>query len=146
MIMMKSLLCAVVLMAACGGKSKSSDTTPTSGDDTSEHTSAVDESGSMIPPEKMDEVQHALQRKQDIISRCLADAMENKEVPRGTHGKITFEIIMDTSGKPSSVKVDKTDIQAQSVIECAKKHIMDVQVSGLPKQYETSYTYAMEAN
>ncbi|MGE5182455.1 MAG: hypothetical protein ACM31C_10355, partial [Acidobacteriota bacterium] len=140
-------LCAVVLMAACGGKSKSSDTTPTSsGDDTSDHTSDVDESANMVPPEKMDEVQHALQRKEMIISRCLADAMENKEVPRGTHGKITFEIVMEPSGKPGSVKVDKTDIQAQSVIECAKKHVMDVQVSALPKQYETSYTYAMEAN
>jgi hypothetical protein len=145
--MTKHLLCAVVLLAACGGKQKTNDTTTTSsGDDTSEHTSAVDESGQMIPPEKMDEVTHALQRKEMTISRCLADAMEAKEVPRGTHGKVTFEIVFDTSGKPSSVKVDKTDIQANSVIECAKKHVADVQVSALPKQYETSYTYAMEAN
>ena len=141
--MMKHVLCAVVLMAACGSKPKQ-DTTPTTSDESTPP--ARDESADMVPPEKMDEVQHALQRKEMIISRCLADAMEAKEVPRGTHGKITFEIVMDTSGKPSSVKVDKTDIQAQSVIECAKKHVLSVQVSALPKQYETSYTYAMEAN
>ncbi len=144
MIMMKHVLCAVVLMAACGGKSKS-DTMHV--DESGEQPNAVpDSSANMIPPEKMDEVTQALKRKQMIVSRCLADAMESNQVKRGTHGKITFEIVMDTSGKPSSVKVDKTDIQADSVIECAKKHVMDVQVSALPHQYETSYTFAMEAN
>jgi hypothetical protein len=100
----------------------------------------------MIPPEKMDEVTQALKRKQMIISRCLATAMENKDVPRGTHGRVTFEIVVDTSGKVSSVKVDKSDIQAQSVIECAKKHVEEISVSALPHQYETSFTFAMEAN
>ncbi len=142
---MKKLLCVVVAVAAaCGGKQKS-DTMAV--DESGEQANSVpDSSASMIPPEKMDEVQHALQRKGMIISRCLADAMEAKEVPRGTHGKITFEIVMDTSGKPSSVKVDKTDIQSKDVIACATKHVQDVQVSGLPHSYETSYTYAMEAN
>ena len=151
---MKTIGCALVIavavcvtIGACGGKQKQ-DTTPSAGDDPQEQeqTTAQDQSANMIPPEKMDEVTQALKRKGMIVSHCLAEAMENKEVPRGAHGKITFEIVMDTSGKPSSVKVTRTDIQAPSVIDCATKHVQDIQVSALPKPYETSFTFAMEAN
>jgi hypothetical protein len=141
---MMKLLCVVVALAACGSKQKN-DTMQV--DETNEQANTVpDNSANMIPAEKMDEVSQALKRKQMIVSRCLATAMENKEVPRGTHGKVTFEIVVDPSGKVSSVKVNKSDIQAQSVIDCAKHHVEEVSVSALPHQYETSFTYAMEAN
>jgi hypothetical protein len=81
-----------------------------------------------------------------IISRCLADAMEAGEVPRGTHGHIVFEIKIGTDGHATDAKVDKTDVQAKSVIDCAKKHVMDTGFPELPHPYETSFTFAMEAN
>ena len=91
----------VVVGAACGGKQKN-DTMNV--DETNEHANNVpDSSANMIAPEKMDEVTQALKRKQMIVSRCLATAMENKEVPRGTRGKVTFENRMARSmsqGRP----------------------------------------------
>ena len=147
MIVKRALLVAVVV-AGCGGKQKTDDTEPAGPSvlgqqDTGD---SSDHSGSMIPADKMDEVAQDLGRRRDIVSRCLASAMEAKQVARGTHGRITFEIVIDTSGHAASVKVDKTDIQDQSVVECATKRVQDTAFPQLPKQYETSYTFAMEAN
>jgi hypothetical protein len=147
MSMMKSVLAVVLIVAACGGKQK------TSGDDTGASVlgqpdtgDPTDRSGNMISPEKMDEVTQDLKRKQMIVSRCMSTAQEAGEVKKGTHGKVTFEIVIDTSGKATSVKVAKTDIQNEGVLGCAKKHVEDISFPQLPKQYETSFTYAMEAN
>ena len=142
---MSKLLC-LVLIAACGGKQN-----PNPGpsvDETGEHADQVpDNSGNMIPPEKMDEVNNALKRKAMIMSRCLADAMEQKTVPRGAHGKVTLELVIGTGGKADSVKVVKSDFhQAPTVDDCVIKHVQEIAFPNLPKSYETSYTYPMEAN
>jgi hypothetical protein len=140
---MKNVLFLAALL--CGCHHKQADTEPSGPTvDNTPHSSGG--GGEIIPPEKMDEVQTDLGRREMIISRCLATAMENQEVPHGTHGHITFEIRVGTSGSAESVKVAKTDIQAKSVLDCATKHVQDTGFPTLPKAYETSYTYAMEAN
>jgi hypothetical protein len=91
-------------------------------------------------------VNQDLKRKEMIVSHCLASSMELGEVPRGTHGVVRFEIKIGTDGHATDVSVDKTNIQAQSVLDCAKKHVMDIAFPTLPRAYETSYQFAMEAN
>jgi hypothetical protein len=147
MTMTKNLLLLVVLAAACGGKNKNDaeeggatiDTQATTGDPT-------DRSGSQVPAEKMDEVNQVLGRKQMIISRCLSAAVEAGEAPKGTHGKITLEIVISPAGKAEKVDVIKTSIEAKSVQGCVKRHVEEITFPTLPKTYETSFTYAMEAN
>jgi len=143
---MSKLLCAVLLLVACGGK-QNPNPGPTV-DESGEHADTPpDQSGNMVPPEKMDEVNQALKRKAMIISRCLADAMETKAVPRGAHGRITLELVIGTGGKADSVKVVKSDFhQAPAVDDCVVKHVQEITFPNLPKSYETSYTYPMEAN
>jgi hypothetical protein len=136
------------LLVACGGKQTTDDTEPTGPSvmgqqDTGDST---DRSGAMIPPDKMDEVSQDLDRRRDTVSRCLAQAMDNREVKRGTHGKVTFEIVIGTSGHTESVKLDKTDIQDKGVVDCATKIVQETAFPELPHRYETSYTFAMEAN
>jgi hypothetical protein len=146
--MIKNLmLCALVMTVACGGK-KQGDTTEGGGGtiDTTAHGDQTDRSGNMIPPEKMDEVTQDLKRKNMIISRCLANATEAGNVKKGTHGKIAFAIKIGTDGHATEVTVVKTSIDSQDVIGCAKKHVEEITFPNLPKPYETSYTYAMEAN
>ena len=104
-----------------------------------------DNSGDMVPPEKMDEVRHNLDRKQMIVSHCLASAMEAGDVKKGTHGKVALEITI-SGGKATNVKVIHSDIEAKAVTDCVIKHVQDISFPEMPKQYETSYTYAMEAN
>jgi hypothetical protein len=141
------LVVVAVLVVGCGG-SKKADAEEPSG------TSvlgvggppAADQSGQMIPPEQMDAVDQAFKRKEPVISRCLANAMERREVPKGTHGRIALEVVIAAGGKATSVKINKSEIEAQTVKDCVIKHVEEISFPDLPKQYETSHTYAMEAN
>ena len=144
---MKKILLMAVL-AACGGHKSSGPTDPSGPSvmGVQDQGDPSDHSGSMIPPEKMDEVQNDLKRKQMIISHCLAEAVEAGDAKKNTHGKITLELVVSTGGKAQNVKIIKSDIQAQSVLDCTKKHVEDIEFPQLPKPYETSYTYSMEAD
>jgi len=145
----KNALLLLAVLAACGGKQKT-------GDDESSGPSVVgmqdtgdstDRSGNMIPPEKMDEVTQALKRKAMTITTCLSHAMEAGEVKRGKHGKIALEVTVSPSGSADSVKVIKSDFdEAPGINDCVVKHVKEIAFPQLPKQYETSYTYPMEAN
>jgi hypothetical protein len=141
----KALLLAVLV--ACGGhKSAPQDPSGPSVMGVQDTGDPTDRSGNMIPPEKMDEIQNDLKRKQQIISRCLADAVEAGDAKKNTHGKVVVELVVSTSGKAQNVKVVKSDFTAQSVNDCTKKHVEDIEFPQIPKQYETSFTYAMEAD
>jgi hypothetical protein len=148
MTMTNKVLLLVVLAAACGSKNKNDaeegggatiDTQATTGDPT-------DRSGEMVSPEKMDEVNSLLSRKQMIISRCLSTAVEAGEAPKGSRGKIVLAISISPAGKASSVEVVKTSFTAKSVEGCVKRHVEEITFPTMPKQYDTSFTYAMEAN
>jgi hypothetical protein len=147
MTMTNKVLLLVVLAAACGSKNKNNaeeggatiDTQATSGDPT-------DRSGEMVSAEKMDEVNSLLSRKQMIISRCLSTAVEAGEAPKGSRGKIVLAISISTGGKATSVEVVKTSFTAKSVEGCVKRHVEEITFPTMPKQYDTSFTYAMEAN
>ena len=134
------------LVVACGGKQKTSDGDDNGGpsvvgmQDTGDST---DRSGAMIPPEKMDAVQQALHRKGMIMSHCLVEA----NVKSGTHGSVSLEIVVGTSGKADSVKVNKTSFRSTpGVDDCVVKHVQEIAFPELPKSFETSYTYPMEVN
>jgi outer membrane biosynthesis protein TonB len=144
------LISAVMVMAfvACGGK-KAATTTPA--DDTSDQEQAEADrtqeatEANMVPPEKMEEIQRILERKQRIMSRCLADAVDAKELPKNSRGKITLEIVISPSGSPDQVKVIKSSLDSPKLNECVIGHIKSMQFPELPKAYPTSYTYAFEA-
>ena len=143
----KVLLLVVLATAACGGKNKNDsneggatiDTQATTGDPT-------DRSGEQVPPETMDEISNLLGRKQMIISRCLSTAVEAGEAPKGVKAKITLSISIAPSGSVSKVEVIKSTLDVQSVQSCVKQHVQQITFPTVPKTYETSHTYAMEAN
>ena len=147
--MKKNLLILVVLAAAaCGSKNKndteeggggSVDPNMTTGDPT-------DRSGEQVDPVKMDEVNQLLDRKRMIVSRCLSTAVEAGNAPKNARGKITLEIKIGPNGKTTSVEVIKASIESKEVQGCVKRKVEEISFPTLPKQYETSYTYAMEAN
>jgi hypothetical protein len=144
---MKALLLIAVLVAACGGKNKGADegggatidTQATTGDPT-------DRSAEQVPIETMDEINNLLGRKQMIVSRCLSTAVEAGEAPKGVRAKVTLAISIAPSGSVSKVDVIKSTIDLQSVQGCVKQHVQQISFPTVPKQYDTSWTYAMEAN
>jgi hypothetical protein len=143
---MSTMFLLVVMAAACGGKNKGADeggatidTQATTGDPT-------DRSGEQVPMETMDEINNLLGRKQMIISRCLSTAVEAGEVPKGAKAKVTLAISIAPSGQVSKVDVIKSTVDLESLQSCVKTHVQQIAFPNVPKQYDTSWTYAMEAN
>ncbi len=145
--MVKQIVLGAVLLAACGG-GKKGDTTPT--DDSAgtlggPHSDAPDQSGRMVTPEKMDEIEQLLTRKSGLMSRCLAVAVDNKELPKNSHGKITLDIIISPAGKADRIKVIKATLESKALEDCVIGHVKSIQFPELPATYPTSHTYAFEA-
>ena len=145
--MSKTLFLVVVALCACGGGKKKEDTTSgvtpidpnaTSGDTT-------DRSGSMIPPEKMDEITRLLDRKRPTVSRCLTMVVDNQELPKGSRGKMTLGITVAPNGKASKVTVIKSSLESKKLEECVIGKINEIEFPQIPSKYETTYAYAFEA-
>jgi hypothetical protein len=101
--------------------------------------------GEMVPPEKLDEIHRGLDRKRAIVSRCLAIAIDNKELPKNSRGKVTLEIVISPAGRAESVKVVRTTLESKMLADCVIGHVQEIVFPQLPKPYETSYTYGFEA-
>jgi hypothetical protein len=145
---MKRLLLCAVLIAACGGGKKGGDTTPTGG---GEEQDAVDNSSNdpgvtMVTPETMDEIQRMFERKRPAVSRCLSMVIDNKDLPKGSRGKITLGLTIQPDGIPGDIKVIKASFESAPLTECVIGKVKEIQFPTVPGPYETSYTYAFEAN
>jgi hypothetical protein len=143
--MVKHVLVCMLMVAACGGGKKGT-TTP---DDTSTGTQTVQNdtgASDMVSPETMDEIQRLLKRKGDAVSRCLAFAIDNKELPKSSKGKITLGISISRAGKPEDIKVIKASIESKSLTDCVLGKVREIQFPEVPKTYETTYTYGFEAS
>ena len=142
--MVKQLVIAAALLAACGG-GKKADTTPDDTGRTEEVTPPTDDPN-MVPPEKMEEIVRMLDRKERIMARCLADAVDAKELPKNSRGKITLEIVISPSGSPDQIKVIASSLESEKLSSCVIGHVKTIQFPTLPKAYPTSHTYRFEAN
>jgi hypothetical protein len=141
-----AVLAMVVCGAACGNKNAATTPDPdtqqalphTSSDDSTDH------SGGMVSADKMEEITKDLDRKRQLISNCLAVAVDNKELPKNSHGKVTLELVIQ-GGKASTVKVVNATLESKSLADCVISHVKEIEFPSLSKPYETSYTYAFEA-
>jgi hypothetical protein len=135
----RHVVLAAILFAGCGGKH--AETTPASGpsNEVAAHPDSV-----QVPPEKMDEINRNLERKRPSMSRCLASAVDLKELPKNSRGKVTIELVI-AGGKAETVKVVRATLESQALNECIIKRVQEIQFPDLPKPYETSYTYGFEA-
>ncbi len=142
---MVKLICAVVVVAACGGGNKPATTPVTTGSGPDENEPQTVGDANMVSAEKMDEITRLLERKQRIVSRCLADAVDAKELPKNARGKVTLDIVIAPSGKTQKVAVIKSTLESERLKSCVIGHVTAIQFPELPKPYPTSYTYAFEA-
>jgi hypothetical protein len=143
--MTKHLIVAVVLanIVACGGK-KAKTTPDESGD--SSMPAAVDTDNTMVAPETMDEIERRFRRKGDAVSRCLSFAIDNKELPKGSKGKVTIGVTIARDGKADNIKIIKSSLDNQSLMDCVVARVKEIQFPEVPKAYDTTYTYAFEAS
>ena len=142
------ILLVVLAAAACGGKNKNNADTTGGGptiDPNMSSGDSTDRSGD-VDPTKLDEVNQLLERRRNIVSRCLSNAVEAGEAPKNARGKVTLEIKIGTDGKASSVEVIKSSIESKEVQGCVKRKVEEIEFPHMNKAFETSYTYAMETN
>jgi hypothetical protein len=137
-----SLLAIASLALGCGG-GKQADTTPASGG--TERAEAPAAGGEMVPPEKIDEIKRSLERKRPVMSRCLAMAVDNKELPRNAAGKVTVEIVIAPSGAAESVKIVRATLESKMLSDCVISRVKEIPFPQLPRSFETSFTYGFEA-
>jgi hypothetical protein len=136
------LMMIASLALGCGGKQ--ADTTPTSGGAT-ERAEAPAAGSEMVPPEKIDEINRSLERKRPVMSRCLAIAVDNKELPRNAAGKVTVEIVIAPSGAAESVKIVRATLESKMLSDCVISRVKEIPFPQLPRSFETSFTYGFEA-
>ena len=141
------VLAIAILMAACGGKAKpvAEPVGPTVGAGGEMHDDRVGGEGTMIAPEKMDEIKRLLDRKQNIVSHCLAIAVDNKELPKNSRGKLLVEFKIASDGHSSGHKVIEKSLESKTLEECVIGHIQEIQFPAIAHPIDYSYSYAFEA-
>lgn len=147
--MNKILSCALILatsatvttLAACGGGSKSS------GETTPNTTAAkpADENGTVVSNETMDEIRRALDRKRNVVARCLTPAIDAGELPKNARGRMTLELVITPAGKATDIKVIKTSIESKMVADCVIERVGEIEFPSVPDALPWSYTYGFEA-
>ncbi len=140
----QTLLILVVagLAIACGGTKPKT----TTSDDGNQVTEPPPGDPAMVSVEQMDEIQRMFVRKATAVSRCLSVAVDNKELPRSSRGKVTLGVVIATSGRPSDVKIIKASLESKTLNECVVNKVKEIQFPAIPTSYETTYTYAFEAS
>jgi hypothetical protein len=141
----------VGLMACGGGGSGKRDTTgPTGGgggdDGGGGGGGGGDDGEVMVPPEKMDEIGVRLDRKRPAAARCLNDAVLAGDAPKSSKGKIALSFVISPAGKAGDVKVTKTSIESQVVMDCVMEKVREIGFPELPRSLEWSYIFALESN
>jgi hypothetical protein len=131
----------------CGGSPRANTTPPAGGGEAQAGEPGAGGGGGpdVVPPEKIDEINRQLSRKRAVMSRCLAVAVDNKELPKNSHGKVTVEIVIAASGTAETVNIVRASLQSKMLDECVIGHIKEIAFPQLPRSFETSYTYAFEA-
>jgi hypothetical protein len=144
---MRAALFAVLIAVGCGGggKKQSEDSTGPSIDPNATSGDTTDRSGSMIPGEKMDEINRLLDRKRPTVSRCLTMVVDNGGLPKGSRGKMMLDITVATGGKASSVKVIKSSLESKPLEDCVIGKVNEIEFPQIPSAYQTTYSYAFEA-
>lgn len=139
--------CVVVLAAACGGKKHADTTADNSGGGIGGEEHFQPGAGpTMVPPEKMDEIERAFRRKSDSVSRCLGMVVEAKELPKNSRGKITLGVVISKDGKAEDIKVLKATLESKSLTDCVIGKVKEIPFPEIPAVYKTTYTYAFEAS
>jgi hypothetical protein len=133
---------AVALVAGCGGK-QAGETTPSS--EVANEAEPSEGGDAMISPETMDEINRNLERKRRIISHCLAVAVDSKELPKNSAGKITLDIVISPAGKAETITVVRATLESKMLTDCVIARVKEIQFPQLPRPFPTSYTYGFEA-
>ena len=148
------LTAATTVVAGCGGGKKErtlpdesgdSDLPPSSGGDDGGGGGGGGGDGAVVAPDTMDDIQRRFERKRASVSRCLSAAVDAKELPKNSRGRITLNVTVMPSGKAGEIKVARASIDSPKLTECVIGKVREIVFPEGPQPFPTSYTYAFEA-
>ena len=145
--MREILLAAVVACAACGGgdKKEADEPEPFTLQEDPDALEYEDVDDTMVPPEKFDEINLAMERRGPRVSRCYADAIESGALDRNAKGTVVVGLTILPSGQPQGVKVlPASSLKNDTVSACVVDEIGRVRFTTLPKSMPYTYTYKLE--
>ncbi|MCX5748361.1 MAG: hypothetical protein NT062_38400, partial [Proteobacteria bacterium] len=128
---MRNLTAALAIMLVTMGCGKKANTTP---DDGEEHQAPIGVGSgeqyandpNQVPAEKIEETNRLLARKQNVVARCLSIAVDNKELPKNTRGKVTLDIVVGRDGTAKTIKVAHTTIESKSLEACVIEQVQKI--------------------
>lgn len=132
-------LVAALALAGCGGKAK-----PAAGSE-AEPEAAEPSSGEVVGPETMDEIRRALDRKRNVVARCLAPAIDGGELPKNARGRMTLGFVISPAGRATELKVIKSSLDSKLLTECVLERVREIEFPTVPDPLPWSYTYGFEA-
>lgn len=130
---------AMLCSAGCGGKSK-----PAS-EATGEAEAAEPSGGDVVGPETMDEIRRSLDRKRNVVARCLAPAIDAGELPKNARGRMTLGFVISTAGRATDLKVIKSSLDSKVLTDCVLERVREIEFPTVPDPLPWSYTYGFEA-
>lgn len=142
--MREILITSVVLaVAACGGGNAPPPAEP--GPVASDPSGASGDNPDLVTGDQMDEVQRMFDRKRNAVSRCLSAAVDAKQLPKNSRGKIALDVTISPAGRAENVGVIHATLDSALLAECVIARVKEIAFPALPKSFQTSYTYAFEA-
>jgi len=93
----------------------------------------------------MDDIQRRFDRKRATVSRCLSAAVDAKELPKSSRGRITLNVTVMPDGKAGEVSIAKASIESPMLNSCVVAKVKEIIFPEVPKPFPTSYTYGFEA-
>lgn len=104
-----------------------------------------DDGGEVVSAETMDEIRRALDRKRNVVARCLTPAIEAEELPKSSRGRMTLGFVISPQGRAGEIKIVKTSLESKLLADCVIERVGEIEFPQLPDPLPWSYTYGFEA-
>ncbi len=140
---MLMMLGSAGLALGCGGSKKKTaepELAPADDDDVVEEPAPKQ---SLMPAEKLDEIESFMRRKSRHISRCIGEA--GNEVGRNAVVKLTVSMTISKAGKPQNVKLTEIEPKSEKLEECVLRRVRDWTITTLPKPLDYSKRFVFDS-
>jgi TonB family protein len=140
------MFCAVLVVAACGSKSKTDSTTPPGGGEDAEVETEDRRGDDMVDPEIYEDVTNAFRRKGAAVSRCWSDAVAAGKISKKQGGRVMLSLTILPDGKTKDVKIAESTLKSEPVEACVVGLVSgwEVPAPGSTMQFSFSYQFREE--
>lgn len=135
-------LVGLAVAVGCGGASTAPPVEPAP--DEEPVVAAEPADGDYTPPERIDEIQAALDRKRSSTARCVVEA--GGESPKRAKGHVTVSFVIDRQGKARQLEVVDSSFKDPKIEQCVMDKVSQIEFGALRNELKWSYSYGFEAN